>query len=339
MISHTGTGDLSTSLAMAHHGTGHVGRIGSSPAEEFARPTFAAGALLWRHSKSATGRAEGTEIEIALIHRPRYDDWTLPKGKVDPGENLPGTAVREIREETGFEARLGWLLGYVHYPVGSRTKVVYYWTAEAIGGKFEANEESDDLKWVAPNKAAKMLSYDIDRDVVEAGRAMLALGCDRRVLYIRHGKAHDRKGWGGDDDLRPLNKKGRRQSEMLTSAVEGYRPEAVFSAKPDRCVHTATPVAQDLGLTVEVEPELGDAGWSVSPDVALSAVARATADTPVSAVIAQGAVIPGVLARLAGQNGVEIEDLRCKKSSIWVLHFAGEELLGLDYLASPLPVK
>lgn len=331
MISHSGIGDLSTSLALSHHGNGHISRIGSGPTEEFARPTFASGAVLWR-------QVNGGELEIAVVHRPRYDDWSLPKGKVDPGENLPGTAIREIKEETGFDATLGWLLGYVHYPVSSRTKVVYYWTAEVTSGEFIKNDEVDELRWVSVETAHELLSYDVDSQVVKAAEGVLALGCDRRVLYIRHAKAHDRKGWAGDDNLRPLTKKGRRQSEMLVSAVESYRPTVLSSALPERCVHTGEPVSQDLGLELTVDVNLGDEGWSEDSAKAMDAF-RAATTAPVSAVVAQGAVIPGVLSRICAASDIEVEDMRVKKSSIWVLHFKGEKLLGLDYLASPLPVK
>ncbi|MGC3905843.1 NUDIX hydrolase [Corynebacterium variabile] len=137
MITHSGIGDLSTSVASRNLGDASrtaVARIGSSPSDEFVNPTFAAGAVMWRRlSPADPGTPEtGAEdaVEIAVIHRPRYDDWSLPKGKVDKGEGIVQTAVRELVEETGYASTLGWLLGYVHYPVGNSTKVVWYWTAE-----------------------------------------------------------------------------------------------------------------------------------------------------------------------------------------------------------------
>ena len=343
MISHSGIGDLSTSLALSHHGKGHISRIGSRPAQEFARPTFASGAVLWRRPEGqpagqGEGNADAEHMEIAVVHRPHYDDWSLPKGKVDPGENLAGTAIREIKEETGLEATLGWLLGYVHYPVGSRTKVVYYWTAEVTSGTFKANNEVDELRWVSFEEAAKLLSYDVDREVIEAARGVLELGCNRRILYVRHGKAHDRQGWAGDDNLRPLKKKGRRQSEMLVSQLEGYRPLNLSTAAPERCVHTATPTAQDLELELKVDARLGDEGWAESPEAAMDAFQAATT-FPISTVVSQGTAIPGIIAQLAAAADIDIEDMRVKKSSVWVLHMKNEDLLGLDYLASPLPVK
>ncbi|MDH2455220.1 bifunctional NUDIX hydrolase/histidine phosphatase family protein [Corynebacterium bovis] len=378
MITHTGTGDLSTSLSLSVHDRGHVARIGSRPAQEFARPTFAAGAVLWRRPSGAGAAGQGdavpesADVLVAMVHRPRYDDWSLPKGKVDPGENLPATAVREIVEETGLTPSLGWLLGYVHYPVGSRTKVVYYWTAEVPDGSFVPNDEVDELRWVTPAEARELATYEADRTVLDAAERVLSLGCARRVLYVRHAKAHDRQGWGGNDDLRPLTKKGRRQAEMLVSELEGYRPTTVSTAQPDRCVHTATPLAQDLGVTLRTDRALGDAvlgdaapgdaatgdaptGEGVDGptgradaatgtdltggDAAAAAFARATT-APVSVVVSQGAVIPELITRFAAGTGVETDDMRVKKSSTWVLHFDRDGgLLGADYLASPLPVK
>lgn len=358
MISHTGTGDLSTSLASrnleaglqdtsddAGHTprTSHVSRIGSTPAEEFERPVFASGALLWRRTTpQGAGAPESAgpgDIDVAVVHRPHYDDWSLPKGKVDPGENLAETAAREIAEETGFEPTLGWLLGYVHYPLGKKTKVVYYWTAEVTDGAFQANSEVDELLWLSPEDAKARVSHDADRDVITAAEEVLGLGCSRRVLYTRHAKAMSRDKWKEDDTLRPLTKKGYLQAEKLAPQLAGYRPKAVSSATPIRCTDTVEPLAEKLGLEIDTDADLGDSVLGQSPRTVMEALVKASS-APVSVVCAQGEVIPAVINGLAQDAGFDIEDMRVKKSSVWVLHFGTDDtLLGVDYLASPLPLR
>ena len=107
------------------------------------KAVLAAGAVLWRASD------DGSEPEVAVIHRPRYDDWSLPKGKVEVGENEPVTAVREVHEETGFSCHLGRRLASVSYPVETQgIKKVRYWAAHIVDGEFAPNSEVDELKWL-----------------------------------------------------------------------------------------------------------------------------------------------------------------------------------------------
>nr|WP_297005595.1 bifunctional NUDIX hydrolase/histidine phosphatase family protein [uncultured Corynebacterium sp.] len=349
MISHSGIGDLSTSVASRNPGGGSetvVSRIGSSPADEFVNPVFAAGAVMWRRLTVADPVAPETAaedaVEIAVIHRPRYDDWSLPKGKVDKGEGIVQTAVRELAEETGYASTLGWLLGYVHYPVGGSTKVVWYWTAEVTDHSEPTPEDTDEvgeLRWVSPGEAARLCTYDTDREVITAACERLSLGVSRRVLYVRHAKAADRRGWQGDDQLRPLTRKGHRQAEALIGVARGYGVRSLSSADLDRCTDTLGPTAEALGLETVVDHALGDAALDNGPRTVMDALVRAST-APVSEICSQGVVIPAVVTALAADTGTELEDVRSKKGSVWVLHFsAAEKLLGADYLASPLPVR
>lgn len=120
----------------------------------------AAGAVLWRRRADA-------EVEVAVIHRPRYDDWSLPKGKLDPGETALEAALREVFEETGQAARPGASLGEVRYVQRRggrpREKVVSYWVMEALGGEHVPGDEVDALRWLPPAAAAELLSYPHDR--------------------------------------------------------------------------------------------------------------------------------------------------------------------------------
>jgi 8-oxo-dGTP pyrophosphatase MutT (NUDIX family) len=119
----------------------------------------AAGGVLWRE--------HGGQPQLAVIHRPKYDDWTLPKGKLDPGESHDRAALREVAEETGFSAELGVDLGEVHYEHDDRPKRVRYWSMRALSGRFEPGDEVDDLRWLPPDDARRLLSYDRDREIVE----------------------------------------------------------------------------------------------------------------------------------------------------------------------------
>jgi 8-oxo-dGTP diphosphatase len=117
----------------------------------------AAGGVVLRHGK------------VLLVHRPRYDDWTLPKGKRDPGETFEDAALREVEEETGLRCSLGRELPSTTYEVNGRPKLVRYWLmAPESETPFEANDETDDARWVSPADALALLTYDRDRDIVRA---------------------------------------------------------------------------------------------------------------------------------------------------------------------------
>lgn len=314
--------------------TGRHQVISKDPAGEVSRATLAAGAVLWRGDLS-----DPSSIEVAVIHRPHYDDWSLAKGKVDPGESLPTTAVREILEETGYQVRLGKLLGKVSYPVADRTKVVYYWTAEVLGGEFAQNGEVNELRWTSIDEARQLLSYDVDAEVLAKAQKRFLLPATTRILYVRHARAHQRGNWAGDDNLRPLDKKGRRQAEMLVPMLAGWLPDRIYSAVPDRCQSTTAPLADELGQTVTVDPLFGDDAWFEDRDAVMARFRQVIDEGGVSVVCSQGEAIPAVIRELSDTGRLPLGEIKAKKASVWVLSFNNGELTGADYLASPLPVK
>lgn len=315
--------------------TGRHQEIPSKPAEEFTRTTPAAGAVLWRGNA-----ADPSSIEVACIHRPHYDDWSLAKGKVDPGESLVATAVREIKEETGYDIRLGKLIGKTIYPVKNTTKVVYYWTGEVTGGEFEANSEVDEIRWLPIKEAKDLMSYDLDRQVLAKAEKRFGVPATARILYVRHARAHDREKWSGDDNLRPLDKKGRRQSEMLVPMLAPFHPDRIYSAVPDRCQSTVAPLADELNLPVEVDERFNDGAWVANMVDAQKAVMAAVEQGGVSVICSQGDIIPNMVAWLSATGRLPIDgDIKAKKGSVWVLSFNEGRLTGADYLPSALPVR
>ncbi|MDQ0985370.1 NUDIX hydrolase [Streptomyces sp. V2I9] len=117
---------------------------------------LAAGCVLWRHAPDGDG------VEVCLVHRPRYDDWSFPKGKLKRGENARDAAVREVLEETGHHCTPGAPLPTSRYPVEGRPKEVAYWAAEATGGSFTANDEVDRVLWLTPEAARVRLTQPRD---------------------------------------------------------------------------------------------------------------------------------------------------------------------------------
>ncbi|MEC3973769.1 NUDIX hydrolase [Amycolatopsis sp. H20-H5] len=305
----------------------------------------AAGAVLWRRA--------GERVELALVHRPRYDDWSLPKGKVDPGETIVDTASREILEETGFETVLGRYLARTEYEVavrggtGTAHKTVDYFSAEAVSGKFEANDEVDELRWLAAEEAERLLSNATDVRVLRAFCTLpTAL---TTVLLVRHAKAGKRDEWSGDDDLRPLSDAGQRQADALRKLLPHFGPDRVLSAPRLRCVRTVHAVAEDLGGEVRHEPLLSEEGYWPDPVLGIARLLAIAGDGGTPLVCSQGGVIPDLVSTLADRDGVTLAAARggvvpSKKSSIWVLSFLppsgsdGPKLVAADYFPSALPI-
>jgi len=136
-----------------------VARLSDHPDQEVVE---AAGGVVWR-------RADDGRVEVLVVHRPKYDDWTLPKGKLDDDEEHEEAARREVEEETGVRGVLGAELPSTEYADRfGRRKRVRYWAMEAVGGDFEPNREVDEVRWLGVEQARDLLSYDRDREVLDA---------------------------------------------------------------------------------------------------------------------------------------------------------------------------
>ncbi|MBA0045231.1 NUDIX hydrolase [Mycobacteroides sp. LB1] len=292
---------------------------------------LAAGAALWRYQ----GDPADGDIEVALVHRPRYDDWSLPKGKLDPGETAAIAAVREIAEETGFTSRLGRRLPSVSYPVSQGTKRVKYWAAQALDGKFEANHEVDEIQWLPIARAIKIVSYAVDRKVL---RNLAKHEIDTQTLIIvRHAKAGRKERYSGDDTLRPLDKKGRAQAEALTGQLLAFGADAIHAADRLRCRQTVEPVAEELNTVIYSEPALSEEAYWADRKRAHRRILEIAGSDGVRVVCTQGRVIPDLIEWWAHRDGIRPDKSRNRKGSIWVLSMRGQKLVAADHLDSPLP--
>jgi 8-oxo-(d)GTP phosphatase len=287
---------------------------------------LAAGAVLWR--PGATGP------EVALVHRPRYDDWAYPKGKLDDGEDMPFAAAREVVEETGHRPRLGALLGDVRYQVPEGRKVVRYWAAESRGGRFEPNSETDRLEWASVDRAADQLSYRHDLEVL---RRFLEVGPPTAtVVLVRHAKAGSRNRWDGDDALRPLSGTGRRQAAALGPLLQLFGPDRLHTAPPLRCRQTLEPLAEELGgATVADEPLFGEDRYWDDPAAARERLLELAGQPGVTVVSSQGGVIPDLVAALGKPAGIDPDDVPAKKASTWVLTFVDGAVTAADHYPPP----
>lgn len=290
----------------------------------------AAGAVLWRPS-----RRDG--LKIALVHRPRYDDWSLPKGKAEHGEVVPVTAAREVQEETGFRAAIGRSLTTVSYTTSAGPKTVHYFAARRMSGFFTPNKEVDKLEWLPIAKARSRMSYEFDRAVL----ATFALepAAQQGVLLVRHARAGQREDWSGDDAKRPLDAKGRRQAAALIGELSVFAPLTVHSAPLERCRATVTPLAEKLGTPVATERPLAEESYRDDPAAArrrLVELAGQQEPGATAVVCSQGGVIPGVVKALAARDDVPIAGVSTPKAAYWFLSFDGRRLVQADPYPAPV---
>ncbi|WP_293783453.1 NUDIX hydrolase [uncultured Aeromicrobium sp.] len=217
--------------------------------------TPAAGGVIWRKAPSSK---DG--IEVLLVHRPRYDDWTYPKGKAETGELPPVTASREIREESGLTVRLGRPLPTVTYRVRGGVKEVFYWLARPRGeSQFTPSKEIDKVAWLGLRAARKRLSYDHDVALLDHVEDLVSAGSHRTrtLVLLRHATAVPREKFDGSDDLeRPLSEQGLREAELLVPILGAYGIRRIVSSPALRCLQTVEPFASTHRREVRLEVDL-----------------------------------------------------------------------------------
>lgn len=296
-------------------------------------PTIrAAGGVLWRV------QPDGDGVQVAVIHRPRYDDWSLPKGKLATGEAETDCAMREVLEETGFHARLGRSLGETRYlkqaDGSARPKVVRWWAMEAMAGAFVPTREVDRLDWLSLGEAHQRLTRDTDRELLD--RFVRGSLPARTVLLVRHASAGSRSRWTGDDRERPLDACGMAQADAMVRQLSHFDPNEIVSADYVRCVQTVEPLADAMVIPIREESVLSEVGY---PSNEARAAELLRGDDPHGVLVAcsQGDVIPDLLARLAREDDVDLPRAPSGKGSTWALTFHDRRLVAAEHFPPPAP--
>ncbi|WP_150307966.1 NUDIX hydrolase [Planctomonas psychrotolerans] len=260
---------------------------------------YAAGGVVWRQVDD--------RVLVLLIHRTRHRDFSLPKGKLDPGETLPQAAVREIAEETGIRVTLGLPLGAVDYPIANgRTKEVHYWATEATdaavaASTFSPNAEVDGLEWLPIPAALGRLSYASDIDVLQLFADMHDHGTLRTfaLLTLRHGKAVQPFEWEDSDASRPLSAQGHAQASAIVPTLAAFGPRTLISSSARRCIETLEPTAAALGRPLKTTNAISQDAYESHGGSVPRIVQKRLAKRRTAVLCSHSPVLPEILHEIA----------------------------------------
>ena len=290
-------------------------------------PILAAGAVLWRKS-------EKKKIEVLIIHRPKYDDWTFPKGKAEIGEPLIACAYREVLEETNIETAFGPYLGEVEYLTNDGKKKVSYWAAKVIKEKeFNPNAEVDQLKWVEVKKVKELLTLNTDKKILEQ---FLKIEPDTKpFILLRHAKAVTRDEWQGEDDDRPLDSYGQNQAKRLLAMYQVFNLEQIHSSDAVRCYDTVIPIAKGLNIRLEVTGKLSEDTYKKDKEKAFDYAKDLIKLNESVLLCSHNPILPKMLNKLTKKSEVDTDEGKLLPADGWVIHRIGKEVIQIDRIDSP----
>jgi 8-oxo-dGTP diphosphatase len=296
----------------------------------------AAGALVWRVRQE--------RLQVVLVHRPRYKDWSWPKGKLEPGEHPLTAAVREVEEETGLDVVLGRPLPGLEYPLADgRRKRVHYWAAQVAGrpdapavharppAERASRDEIDQVRWVDADEARRRLTRDDDRTPLDAlveahGKGRLDT---RALVVVRHGRARRRAAWDRGEATRPLTETGGRQARALVPVLSAFGVAHLVTSPWARCRDTVAPYSAAAGLTPLDDEPLTEAAHADDPAATAVTVADVLRTGTDLALCTHRPVLPTVLAVLAQHTRARVRprlpesDPFLKPGQVLVCHVTG----------------
>lgn len=267
---------------------------------------YAAGAVLWHEVKG--------QLKVALVHRSRYNDWAWPKGKVDPGETLPQTAVREIREETGLKVSLGVKLPVLHYNLpNGEAKEVHYWAAKVTDkilskSKFKPDDEVAAVAWFTPEEARAKFTYTDDIPYLDQVENLHKAGelNTKPMIVLRHGKATPRSEWKKGEATRPLLATGTKQANALVPMLSAFGVKNVISSPWKRCRTTVEPFAKAKGYPILERTQISEFGNDKGPQRTAKLIRNLLEDPVATVVCSHRPAMPTILETIGKHQNAEL---------------------------------
>ena len=288
--------------------------------------TQAAGAIVWRNNKDKT--------EVVIIHRPKYDDWSFPKGKVEINESLIACAHREVLEETNIQTEFGAFLGDIEYLTPDGKKHVFFWAAKAINqNNFTPNSEVDQIKWVEVKKVKELLTLETDKKILAQ---FIKLDFDTKpFILLRHAKAITRDEWQGDDDDRPLDSTGQNQASRLLSIYQVYNLEQIHTSDAVRCYDTVNPIAKAFGINLEVTEKLSESTYKKDREKAFDYAKDLIKVDARILLCSHNPILPKMLNKLTKKSDIDADEGKLSPADGWVIHRSGKEIIQIDRIDAP----
>ncbi|MEN9324433.1 MAG: hypothetical protein RL414_187 [Actinomycetota bacterium] len=290
---------------------------------------LAAGAVVWRKAKKGG-------VEILLIHRPRYDDWSLPKGKVENAELQISCAYREVLEETGMDVVMGPFLGHSEYTVTEGLKRVSYWAAKIKDSSqtFVANSEADEARWVNFEEAECLATQSAEKDIIQ--RFAEAPYDANALILLRHAKAISRDEWQGGDEDRPLATTGVLQANRMLSVYQVFGIDEIFSSDAIRCYDTVNPMAKALGLNIKLKKSLSERIFEQDKSRALGKFKEIITEKSQVLVCSHNPILPRVLEKMLKKSKLHFEIEKLHPGEAWVVFHYKKEIAQVDRVPSPI---
>jgi len=286
----------------------------------------AAGAIVWRNNKDKT--------EVVIIHRPKYDDWSFPKGKVEINESLIACAHREVLEETNIQTEFGAFLGDIEYLTPDGKKHVFFWAAKAINqNNFTPNSEVDQIKWVEVKKVKELLTLETDKKILAQ---FIKLDFDTKpFILLRHAKAITRDEWQGVDDDRPLDSTGQNQASRLLSIYQVYNLEQIHTSDAVRCYDTVNPIAKAFGINLEVTGKLSESTYKKDREKAFDYAKDLIKVDARILLCSHNPILPKMLNKLTKKSDIDADEGKLSPADGWVIHRSGNEIIQIDRIDAP----